>query len=695
MGMASGLDLKRVRNIGIIAHIDAGKTTTTERILYYTGATRVPGDVDEGTTTTDYLKDEQDRGITIVAAAVRCEWKSKNILINIIDTPGHVDFTAEVERSLRVLDGGVVVFSGMEGVEAQSETVWHQADRYKVPRVCFINKLDRIGADFYRVYDEIVQRLGAKPIPLQIPVGVEKDFRGVIDLIERKYLTFDESTQGKEFFTHPVPEELETDVEVWRDKLLEAIADVDDGIAEAFLEGREIPSADIRAAIRKATLQHGMTPIMCGSSLKYIGVQPILDAVADYLPSPLDIPPVAGINLRNKPETRPASPDAPFCGLVFKIQASQHDELAFVRIYSGTLKPATRVLNATRDKKENITRLLHIQADRRTQLEAASAGDIVGVVGLKNSFTGDTLCDQKAPIILERIAFPETVVSMSIEPESSADKQKLADVLAIMQKEDPTFRVIVSPETGETLMSGMGELHLEIIRNKMVRDHKVPLRIGKPRVSYRETLQKPVTIEAECNRQMPASKLFVKLTIAFSPIPTVGAGTTKIPFRFLRTWEDEEVPGEFFTLVEQALREECTAGGLSGYPLTGIEAKLINGTYVEGESNEQAVRIACSQAVHDALKKGGIDILEPIMKLDVTTPEEYMGSITADLGARRAMIDNTGMRGLLRTITAQVPIREMFGYTTTLRSLSQGRATYAMEPADYAIAPREVTQSIL
>jgi elongation factor G len=404
---------------------------------------------------------------------------------------------------------------------------------------------------------------------------------------------------------------------------------------------------------------------------------------------------VEGINLRNKPETRPPEAEAPFCGLVFKIQASQHDELAFVRIYSGTLKPASRVLNATRDKKENITRLLHIQADRRTQLESASAGDIVGVVGLKNSFTGDTLCDQKAPLVLERISFPETVVSMSIEPESSADKQKLADVLAIMQKEDPTFRVIVNPDTGETLMSGMGELHLEIIRNKMVRDHKVPLRIGKPRVSYRETLKRPVRIDAECDRQLPASKLFVQLSIEFSPIPTVGAGTTKVPFRFVRTWESEEIPATFFTMVEQALREECTSGGLSGYPLTGIEAKLVGGKYVEGESNEQAIRIACAQAVHDALKTGGIDILEPIMKLDVTTPEDYLGPITADLGARRAMIDNTGMRGMLRTITAQVPIREMFGYTTVLRSLSQGRASYAMEPADYSIAPPEVTKSIL
>jgi elongation factor G len=694
--MAAAFDIRKLRNIGVIAHIDAGKTTTTERILYYTGATRNPGDVDDGTTVTDYLPEEQERGITIVAAAVRCQWKPKDIQINIIDTPGHVDFTAEVERSLRVLDGGVVVFSGMEGVEAQSETVWHQADHYKVPRICFINKLDRIGADFYRVHDEIVERLLAKPLVLQIPYGKEKEFSGVIDLLERKLLRFDEESKGANVSVEDVPKEMEEDVYIWRDRLIESLADIDNDIAEAFLDGKEIPLEKIKAAIRTATIKHTMTPILCGSSLKYIGVQPILDAVADYLPSPIDLPPVEGINpIKNKSELRPPKDDAPFAGLVFKIQASQHDELSFVRVYSGTLKPATRLLNATRDKKENVTRLLHIQGDRRTQLDVVQAGDIVGVIGLKNSYTGDTLCDQKAPIILEKIAFPETVVSMSIEPESSGDKQKLAEVLGILQKEDPTFRVKQSAETGETLISGMGELHLEIIKNKMTREHRLALRLGKPRVSYRETLRKPVRIEAVCDKQLPATKLFVKLTVDFAPLPTSGPGGVKTPFKFHRKWTDEEVPTGFFALVEQALQDECTAGGLSGYPLTGIEASLIGGEYVEGESSEQAVRFACAQAVREALERGGIDILEPVMKLDVVTPEDYLGAVTADLGARRAMIDNTGMRGISRTVTAHVPLREMFGYTTMLRSLSQGRASYAMEPADYALAPPDVTKAIL
>ena len=694
--MAAAFDIRKLRNIGVIAHIDAGKTTTTERILYYTDTTRNPGDVDEGTTVTDYLPEEQERGITIVAAAVRCQWKPKDIQINIIDTPGHVDFTAEVERSLRVLDGGVVVFSGMEGVEAQSETVWHQADHYKVPRICFINKLDRIGADFYRVYDEIVARLQARPLPLQIPYGKEKEFAGVVDLLERKLLRFDEASKGKEISIDAVPSELEADVEVWRDRLIESLADTDNAIAEAYLEGAEIPVAKLKAAIREATIHLGMTPILCGSALKYIGVQPILNAVADYLPSPIELPPVQGVNpIRNKPESRPPSDDAPFAGLVFKIQASQHDELAFVRVYSGTLKPATRLLNATRDKKENITRLLHVQADRRTQLDLVQAGDIVGVIGLKNSFTGDTLCDQKAPIVLEKIAFPNTVVSMSVEPESSGDKAKLAEVLAILQKEDPTFHVKISQETGETLISGMGELHLEILRNKMAREHKLQLRIGKPRVSYRETLKKRTRVEAVCDRQLPGSKQFVKLVVEFAPLPTSGPGGVRTPFKFNRTWTDEMIPPGFFALVEQALQEECTAGGLSGYPLTGIEASLVGGEYREGESVEAAIRTACSLAVREALDQGGIDILEPVMKLDVTTPDDYFGSVTADLGARRAMIDETGMRGPMRTITAKVPLREMFGYTTTLRSLSQGRASYAMEPADYALAPPEVAKAIL
>lgn len=692
------LDVRKIRNIGIIAHIDAGKTTTTERILYYAGATHKIGEVDEGTTVTDFDPQEQEKGITIRAAAITCRWR--DIQINLIDTPGHVDFTAEVERSLRVLDGGIVVFSGMEGVEAQSETVWRQADRYRVPRICFINKLDRIGADFVRVYDEIASRLGARTIPVQIPIGKEKDFRGVCDLIRRKALYFDEASKGKKVIEGEIPDELADEAQLWRDRLLETLADVDDAIAEAYLEGAEIPPETIVASLRKATTLLGLHPILCGSSLKFIGVQPLLDAVADYLPSPLDVPPVEGENpVKHRLEKRAPSDEEPFCGLLFKIQADQHDELGFVRIYSGTLAPSTRVLNATRDKKENITRLWHIQADSRTKLDIARAGDIVGVVGLKQSITGDTLCDPRSPIVLEKITFPKTVISMSIEPESSADKQKLLDVLAIVAKEDPTFQARVSEETGEMLIHGMGELHLEVVTERMRRDHKLKIRTGKPRVSYRETIRQPVRAEGECNRQTASGTLFARVQIELAPLKVEpapgGKAAPQAPFRFLDRSAEGVVPPELLPILEESLRDECTGGGLSGFPLIDIQATLLGGEFRPGESNEQACRFAVAHAVRAALDQAGVVILEPIMRLEVVTPEDYLGEITSDLGARRAAIQEMGVRGPLRVITARAPLRAMFGYSTTLRSMSQGRATYSMEPLDYEPAPDEVTRQMM
>ena len=691
--MAVSFDMRKLRNIGIIAHIDAGKTTTTERILYYTGESHKMGEVDDGTTITDSYSQEQEKGITIRAAAITCSWR--DVRINIIDTPGHVDFTAEVERSLRVLDGGVVVFSGMEGVEAQSETVWHQADHYHVPRICFINKLDRIGADFFRVYDEITERLGARLIPLQIPVGQEKELRGVIDLIAMKALYFDEKDKGKDIQVGEIPSELAEAAGQWRDRLIETLADLDDGIAETYLEGAEVSEADMRHAIRRATIELGMNPVLCGSSLKYVGVQPLLDAIADYFPSPLDLPPVMGENLKtHKMEPRGPDDSEPFCGLLFKIQADQHDELGFVRVYSGTLKPSTRVLNAGRDRKENITRLWHMQADQRKKVDLVRAGDIVGVVGLKNSVTGDTLCDAKAPIVLERITFPETVISMSIEPESSSDRQKLADTLALLQKEDPTFRVRISEETGETSISGMGELHLQVISERIRRDFRLSIRTRKPRVSFRETLKSTVQITGECHRQTAAGHLFAKVTVAFAPFAKV-TEKESVPFRFENRCPPEEIPEQFHAAIEETLREECLSGGLFGYPLMNIQATLLGGAYHQEGSNEQAYRIAAAHAFRQALAQAGVRLLEPIMSLEVVTPEEYVGEISSDLGVRRAAIEQMNVRGLMRVVAAHVPLREMFGYSSSLRSLSQGRASYSMEPLDYAAVPEDVARQIL
>ncbi len=691
--------LESIRNIGIIAHIDAGKTTTTERILYYTGETHRMGDVDKGNTVTDYLPEERERGITIVAAAITCRWK--DVTINIIDTPGHVDFTAEVERSLRVLDGAVVVFSAVEGVEAQSETVWRQASKYHVPRLCFINKMDRIGAEFERVFGEIQERLEGHPIPVQIPIGAGPEgtmgeFQGLIDLIAMKALYYKTEDLGSTITEADIPDNLLPDAQLWRERMLNSLSDFDEAFTEAFmahLEGAELAEGEIVAALRRAALTGRVQPVLCGSSFKYVGVQRLLDAVAAYLPSPIDKPPVVGHHPKKGTEvTRRPSPDEPFCGLVFKITNDAHGDLSFVRIYSGQLKAGSRAYNPGRDKKENCSRLYHIRADDREKVEQATAGDIVGVVGLKDSVTGDTLCDAAHPLLLEKIEFPETVISMSIEPVSSIDKGKLSDTLASLAREDPTFSYKVNEETGQTLISGMGELHLEILKNRMIRDYNLKVHVGRPRVSYRETIKQAVKrVQGTCIRQTGGSGLYAKVSIDLEP-ETQPKGAPVL--RFVNALKGGVIPSEFLSAIEAGFREEAKSGGRTGYPLVDLKVTLIDGDTHDVESNELAFRFAASDALRRAVQDAGAVLLEPIMKLEVVTPDDYLGDVTADLMSRRAEINEMFTRGRLRVIEARAPLEKMFGYSTAVRSLSQGRASYSMEPLEYAAAPDSLLESL-
>ncbi len=691
--------LQSIRNIGIIAHIDAGKTTTTERILYYTGEIHRMGDVDKGNTTTDYLEEERERGITIVAAAITCRWK--DVTINIIDTPGHVDFTAEVERSLRVLDGAVVIFSAVEGVEAQSETVWRQASKYHVPRICFINKMDRIGAEFERVFDEIRDRLESHPIPVQIPMGAGPEgtmgeFTGLIDLISQRALYYKTEDLGSTITEAEIPADLRDTVDHWRELMLNALSDFDATFAEqymAHLDGAPLTEEQIVAALRRATLTGKAQPVLCGSSFKYVGVQRLLDGVAAYLPSPLDKPPVVGHHPKKGTDiTRKADPDEPFAGLVFKITNDQHGDLSFVRIYSGKLKAGSRVYNPGKDKKEICSRLYHIRADEREKVDEASAGDIVGVVGLKESVTGDTLCDAAHPVLLERIEFPETVISMSIEPVSSADKGKLADTLNSLAREDPTFSYKVNEETGQTLISGMGELHLEILKNRMIRDYKLKVHVGRPRVSYRETIKNAVKrVQGSCIRQTGGTGLYAKVTIDLEP-ETQPKGAPVLAF--VNKLKGGVIPSEFIPAIEAGLREEAKSGGRTGFPLVDLRVTLVDGAFHDVDSNDLAYRFAGSDALRKAVQEAGSVLLEPIMKLEVVTPEDYLGNITADLSSRRALIDKTFTRGKLMVIEGRAPLEKMFGYSTAVRSLSQGRASYSMEPLEYAAAPDSLLESL-
>lgn len=688
-------DIHHIRNIGIIAHIDAGKTTTTERILFYAGATHRMGDVDAGTTVTDFDPEEAARGITIYSAAISCRWQ--DYVVNIIDTPGHVDFTAEVERSLRVLDGGVVVFSAVEGVEAQSETVWRQADHYRVPRVCFINKMDRIGAGFERVFSQIESRLHASPVALQLPIGEgpadrPNGFSGIIDLIEMKALYFSRENQGRDIRVESIPgAELERAQE-WRTRLIDAIALLDDEAFAIFDETGDLPADQIIRVVRKAVVSCQLQPVLCGASLDYVGVQPILDAVIRYLPSPDDLPPVKGRNpnpKKDKEEVRTPSDKEPFCGLVFKIHIDEHTELCFIRIYSGVLKSRSRLLNPRTGGKELISQLWRIQADSREKLEEATAGDIVGVVGPKDSVTGDTLCDPLNPILLESIEFPESVISMAIEPESSADRKKLEEVLSLMAKQDPTFSRNSSEETGQTIISGMGELHLEIISKRIERDFKLKIRTHRPRVTYRESVRSTAEAESRVERQVGGANQFAVVKIRVEPDSKSAAVTV------VNQLKPGGLPESLQATLVRSLQEQLAGSGAVGFPLHDIKLTVLDVSWREGETTEAAIQYAAAMAFRQALDKAGTVLLEPIMKLEVVTPDGFVGNVSADLNSRRAMIVNTELRNNLVVIDAEAPLATMFGYSNDVRSLSQGRASYSMEPLRYDEAPARVLEEML
>jgi elongation factor G len=685
-------NLNNLRNIGIVAHIDAGKTTVTERMLYYAGATHRMGEVDKGTTETDFDPEEQERGITIYSASVSFPWKEFEF--NLIDTPGHVDFTAEVERSLRVLDGAVVVFSAREGVEAQSETVWRQADRYQVPRIAFINKLDREGADFYGTLKEIRDRLESNPVAVQIPVGVGPPhmpgaFRGIIDLVKMKFLTFTPESLGKEVVENEIPADMVDDAKLWRDQMLEKLYDYSNELMELALAESPVPEELLRRVLREATTHRLIVPLFCGSALDHIGIQPLLDAVGYYLPSPPERPPVKGVD-PSKPDkelVRKPSNDEPFCGLVFKVVADKHGDLHFVRIYSGVLKANTRAYNPGKDKKENVAQLWHVQASRKEQVPQVATGAIVGIIGLRHSVTGDTLCDAKQPILLESIQFPETVISMAIEPETTAERKKLADTLEMLKRQDPTFRAATSEETGQTIISGMGELHLEVIKHRLLRDFNLNVKVKKPQVSYRETIRQPVEVSGECNQHVAGQPLFARVTIRMEPYTAGERAVTVLP------GAADGIPPELLPAVLDALTQEAEGGGSLGYPLMKVRISVLGGETSEVGSNEIAFRRAAADAFRTGLREAGIVLLEPIMKLEITTPEEHLGDIVSDLQQRRAIITETLVRGRNTVIEAEAPLANLFGYSSAIRSLSQGRASCSMEPTAYGPAPDEVLKA--
>lgn len=687
--------IEKIRNIGIIAHIDAGKTTTTERILYYTGSSHRMGDVDEGTTETDFDPEEQERGITIYSAAVSCRWKDYEI--NLIDTPGHVDFTAEVERSLRVLDGGVVIFSAREGVEAQSETVWRQADKYRVPRICFINKMDRIGASFERTFDQIQNRLSGTPLAIQLPIGAGSPpesnyFRGIIDLVEQKALYFEKDDLGTSMRSDEIPEDLREGANAARRVVLDAVAMLDDVVLETYMTTDDIPVEDIRRLLRKGVLGGHFHVVLCGTSLNYIGVQPLLDAVGHYLPSPLDIPPVEGIRPEGKKagekETRGPSEKDPLCALVFKIVGDAHGDLCFTRVYSGVLSSRSRLLNPRTGKKELISQLWHIQASSREKVDECGPGSIVGIIGPKEVVTGDTLCDQHHAILLESISFPETVISMVVEPESSADRKKLSETLRLLSRQDPTFQA-KEEENGQTTIRGMGELHLEVIRHRIERDYRLNVRVHKPRVSYRETVKNAVESEGSFNRQASGVTQACKVKIRIEPF------NSETPVTLVNQMKPGVIPAEVTPLLEQTIREESSGGGTLGCPLMHVKITILDVDYSAVETTEVALQAAALDAVRQGLHQAGVVLLEPVMRLEVVTPDEFLGNIQSDLLARKAAIVNTESRGDLIVLTAEAPLARMFGYSTQVRSLSQGRASYSMEPLKYDVAPPEVLKEMM
>jgi elongation factor G len=685
--------LAKLRNIGIMAHIDAGKTTTTERILFYTGITYKIGEVHEGAAVMDWMEQEQERGITITSAATKVEWKGHPI--NIIDTPGHVDFTVEVERNLRVLDGAVAVYDGVAGVEPQTENVWRQADKYHVPRMCFVNKLDRTGADFFRCVQMMIDRLNSTPLVLQLPIGNEGSFIGVVDLLNMRALTWrGETLKGEDYTVEDIPAGMLEQAQEYREKLIETLAEVDDPIMESYLEGEEMSVEAIKAGIRRATIASKANPVLCGSAFKNKGVQPMLDAVVDYLPSPLDVPAIEGTATDGEtPVLRKPSPSEPFSALAFKIQTDKHlGKLTYVRIYSGTLDSGTQVVNSTKDRKERIGKIYQMHANKREERPTAYAGDIIAVQGLKQTTTGDTLCDPAKPVILESMTFPEPVISVAIEPKSKADQEKLGTAIQRLAEEDPTFRVRNDEETGQTVISGMGELHLDILVDRMRREFNVEANIGKPQVAYRETIRRAV-VKADYThkKQTGGSGQYAKVQITLEPLPLDGETT----YEFVNSVTGGRIPKEFIPSVDAGAQDAMQYGILAGYPLVGVKLTLLDGAYHEVDSSEMAFKIAGSMVLKEAARRADPALLEPMMSVEVVTPEENMGDVIGDLNSRRGMIQAMEERGGARVVRALVPLSEMFGYVGDLRSKTQGRASYSMQFDSYAEVPQSVAKEII
>jgi elongation factor G len=685
--MGRTVPLEKIRNIGIMAHIDAGKTTTTERILYYTGVSYKIGEVHEGTATMDWMVQEQERGITITAAATTCFWN--DIRINIIDTPGHVDFTAEVERSLRVLDGAVAVFDAVAGVEPQSETVWRQADKYHVPRIAFVNKMDRVGADFERCVAMMRSRLGASPVVIQLPWGKEDHLRGIIDLVAMKAIAYTDESLGADYELVDIPSEYEQAAFKAREEMVEAISETDDVLLEKYLSGDEVTNDELIGALRRATIANRLQPVICGSAFKNKGVQPLLDSVVHFLPSPVDIPPVQGVDPNaDLPAQRSPSDDDPFAALVFKIMTDPFvGHLAYFRVYSGVVEAGSAVYNTSKQRNERVGRLLKMHADKREEISAVRAGDIAAAVGLKGVTTGDTICDPKHPVVLESMSFPEPVIAVSIEPKTKADQEKLGLALGKLQQEDPTFRVHTDPDTGQTLISGMGELHLEIITDRLLREFKVGANVGRPQVAYKEAVTQEAEGEGRFVRQSGGRGQFGHCKIRLRP--------SEEEFVFNDQIKGGAIPREYIKPVEQGIREAMETGPLAGYPMANLEVDLYDGTFHEVDSSEMAFKVAGSMAFKDACKRGGLVLLEPVMEVEIVTPEDYMGDVIGDITSRRGRIQQMEGRGNAQVVTCKVPLSEMFGYATDLRSQTQGRATYTMQFSSYEQAPKAVSEEVV
>lgn len=678
--------LERVRNIGIAAHIDAGKTTTTERILFYSGIVHKIGEVHEGTAVTDWMEQERERGITITAAAITTNWRDNQI--NIIDTPGHVDFTIEVERSMRVLDGVIAVFDSVGGVQPQSETVWRQANRYSVPRIAFVNKMDRTGADFLKVCGQLRDRLGANAVPIQIPVGAESGFQGVVDLVAMRARIYHDDL-GQNFDDTEIPADVQDVAEEYRAKLVEAVAETDDVLMEKYFEGQPLSSNEIANALRQGTIQGTIVPVLCGSAFKNKGVQLLLDAVVDYLPSPLEVPPIQGNLPNGELAERPADDDAPLAALAFKIMADPYGRLTFVRVYSGVLKKGSYIYNATKDKKERISRLIVLKADDRIEVDELRAGDLGAAIGLKDTFTGDTICDPAAPIVLESLFVPEPVISVAVEPKTKQDMDKLAKALQSLSEEDPTFRVSTNPETNQTVIAGMGELHLDILVDRMLREFKVEANIGAPQVAYRETIRKATKAEGKFIRQSGGKGQYGHVVVEVEPAEE-GSG-----FEFVSKIVGGTIPKEYIAPAEQGMKEACESGILAGYSVIDLKVTLVDGSYHDVDSSEMAFKIAGSMAMKEAVLKASPVLLEPIMKVEVEVPEDFLGDVMGDLNSRRGQIEGMGTEVGVAKVTAHVPLAEMFGYATDIRSKTQGRGIFSMEFSNYGEVPRNVAEAII